>query len=415
MNLRWMVAALMVACGMGGVADAQDSRIAVESLAKRLNGHRKLVAHGCGKCQSSGTVNAPKLDGSGYKTKPASCPDCDGTGLILVEEMVNKVREYFWKPALYLPKLWPGNTGYGKEEYAKFPRVAAHRLDKAFAAGWIVDDSAIEKVGEYEEVDGVGHIAVKIRGGAPPSTLHFYKLEEGWKIVPETEASLALRGVRPANGNGRPAGAAGRSRVGGGVDAGERPAAETGRLAPHHDRTATVDGPGSWRIENGVLIGSDSRMDGNGTRIRFGDPEWSRYVMTARVMSRQPPRSAVGNGFVFHMHVGPRWDGHIAANYGYQGNRVARLHRYTGNQRVMLGPDGSGSVVHGDWYDARIIVDGESVEYQIGGVTVHKHGAVGRRKGQFGFGCNGAEFHIKDIRIVGPDGAVLWEGLPKLP
>jgi hypothetical protein len=407
MNRRWMVAALMVACGMGGVAGAQDSRTAVESLAKRLNGHRKLVAHGCGKCQSSGTVNAPKLDGSGYKTKPAPCPDCDGKGLILVEEMVNKVQGYFWKPALYLPKLWPGNTGYGKEEYAKFPRVAAHRLNQAFGAGWIVDDSAIEKVGEYEEVDGVGHIAVKIRGGAPPSTLHFYKFDEGWKIVPEAEASLALRTARPANGGGR--------RRGEGRDVGgqERPVSDVQRSDRFPNRTAAVRGPGRWRIENGELIGVDNPAIG-ATKIRFGNPEWSRYVVTARAKAVRPGRARAVNGFIFDVHVAPNWDEYIAANFGFQGNRRAELSHWVGTRRALI-DTAPGSVKQGEWQDVRIVVDGESIELQVDGETVYKCAAVGRRRGQFGFTSSGCEFHIKDIRIVGLDGTVLWEGLPQLP
>jgi hypothetical protein len=429
-----MKAIMLAACGVlvGAAAVGQDTRSAVRAVAVKCLDARRAVAHDCSKCQGSGTVHQEVTDQKGFRTIEVTCPDCKGPGLNFNRKKADEVKACFWQHSRYPAQLWGAGTsgrGTGRD---KRPPAAGRVIALAENAGWLTDTTNVDKVGEINETDGVLWTEVTLQiGDSTPGSFHYVKFPEGWKIVAPDEIQTAVaaalgrpganRAARePSPRGGRPGGApvvGGRGANGGaGGQEGERPAAATAPRRGGVSRLAEVNGPGRWRVENGVLIGFDDKQDFQGTAIRFGDPRWTKYVMTLNAMSRIPKGSTWGNGFAVHLHCGANWGDCVGANYGYMGNAYATLSGGAplGAQRPILRQH-KRSVAFDQWYALRLVVDGPQVEFLVNGKSVYKHPAVGKSAGLVGFACNVAEFHAKDIRIEGFDGAVLWEGVPTLP
>jgi hypothetical protein len=413
MDGRRIAAALVVALGVAGSAAAQDPRVTVESMTKRLLQHRRLVADGCDNCGASGIVNQKILDERGLRTKPVACPDCEGSGLHLEESMIAKVREAYWKPTLHPPMVWPGRSGYGKEQYRKYPKEAAYRLGLAFAAGWIVDDSAIEKVGEYELVDGVGHIEVKIRGDAPPRSLQWFQFKDGWKLVPEADAEAALTAARLVSYVAPGGKGAATPRAAGSADKGERTVADNQRpvtkpgTAP---RCRVNRQHGNWRQDGEVLILDAREKPGY---VHFAD-QLIDYDLTYRFKIEEASRPTFEFRTLLHLEGADSMTRVVFERGekvgGLAGAFAEAIPARAGETAAIRGATARLKLEVGREYAVRIAVRGAKVKVEIDGVQYLVFESKERFRGSVGFSAGAVRAAISDLRVAEPSGTVKSEG-----
>jgi RNA polymerase sigma factor (sigma-70 family) len=389
---------------------SSEQRWALRAFVVGCLNARRAVAHNCSMCEASGKIHRAVTGTRGSRSIEVTCSTCYGAGLIFVQTKADEVKACFWRGSRYPAALWGrGSSGRGVG-HDRRPPAASRVIALAENAGWLTDTTNVDKIGEINETEGVlwGEATLQ-SGDSTPGSFHCVRFPEGWKIVAPDEIDDAVNAAL-----GRPSAkrAAQDLLARSGVPIEAATAPRRGGVA----RLAEVDGPGRWRVENGVLIGFDAEQDFRSTAIRFGDPRWTKYVMTLNAMSRIPKGSQLGNGFAVHLHCGANWGDCVGANYGYMGNAYATLSGSAplGARHPILRQQ-KRSVTFDQWYALRLVVDGPQVELLVNGQSVYKHPAVGKSAGLVGFACNVAEFHAKDIRIEGFDAAVLWEGPPELP
>jgi hypothetical protein len=181
--------------------------------------------------------------------------------------------------------------------------------------------------------------------------------------------------------------------------------AEPALIPPIAERDAFVF-RGDWRIEGDELV----QASGEGpASLEFGSAEWSEYDLTVEVNSVQGNE---GNWTLIHcngannVNFYPGGNANSAHGLGIlTDGRVARADRATV----------PGSITHGTWYTVRLQVRGASVVCFLDGWEVMRNENLPHSQGRVGLGSFFTVARFRNIKIIAPDGNVLWEGLPVLP
>ena len=163
---------------------------------------------------------------------------------------------------------------------------------------------------------------------------------------------------------------------------------------------------GNWDIDGDELV-QTSRSK---SAIHFGDPGWSNYDFTFKVNS-----VSQGDGFTAETH--------------FKDNRNFVFHEFGGNSntRYNIGEVIEGrrifpnwkndNIVHDRWYEVKIQVRGKRTNAFLNGQKVFGEPSINvlHEKGQVGFSAWNSTMRIRDIKVVDPNGRLLWSGLPMLP
>ncbi|MFO0906375.1 MAG: protein kinase [Pirellulales bacterium] len=194
----------------------------------------------------------------------------------------------------------------------------------------------------------------------------------------------------------------------------ERPA------SPPVDRLATVLwGSGRWEVVDDELHHYDGA--GRGEQwLLFGDPQWQDYDFEFEVRHEGFPQGVTA---LFRspddrriQHFGFGWHDFYAALVEYR----------EGDDwfRQLVGPNGPyfqrlDEPIRADqWYRTRIRVRGDLADCEVDGRTILEvknnpfpRGRVGVRIWRLWQG----QSRFRNIKVVSPDGVVLWQGPPQLP
>jgi serine/threonine protein kinase len=185
----------------------------------------------------------------------------------------------------------------------------------------------------------------------------------------------------------------------------ELPAPKAAAVAPAgpKDRRAR-DVDGRWRVEGDELV---QEATAGYTHLSFGDVAWSDYDFTCDVK-----RTGGASELLLKYHVSPA--GSETFGLGGWGNtldfatsiRPGKPWNQRRNRTVGVQSD--------RWYTTHVRVRGTHCECSCDGRLLFSYDDPGNRKGAPGLGTNVTAARFKNIRVTGPDGQPLWEGLPDL-
>jgi hypothetical protein len=173
-----------------------------------------------------------------------------------------------------------------------------------------------------------------------------------------------------------------------------------------------IDGKGSWRIDADDLVQEDLVKEWpKGPNIAFGDENWSSYDLTLRAK-----QDGGSNGFVIMFH---NTDLRNTCSFGI-GNHYNKCHEVTTTFRGEYGRNDDkditwGSIKRDVWYDIHIEVREDRFRCFLNGERLFTCQDKRFTKGRIGLACTDCACRFRDIKVVAPDGTLLWSGLPLLP
>jgi hypothetical protein len=173
-----------------------------------------------------------------------------------------------------------------------------------------------------------------------------------------------------------------------------------------------IDGKGSWRIDADDLVQEDIVQEfPKAPNITFGDENWSSYDLTLSAK-----QDGGRNGFVIMFH---NTDLGNTCSFGI-GNQFNQIHEVARTFRGDFFRDDFENVVRGRItkgvsYDIRIEVREDRFRCFLNGQPLFKCQDKRFTKGRIGLLCTDCACRFRDIKVVAPDGTLLWSGLPVLP
>jgi serine/threonine protein kinase len=174
------------------------------------------------------------------------------------------------------------------------------------------------------------------------------------------------------------------------------------------NRKAIVSKDGKWTIEGEELVQSAGPPLATAAAVGFGDPEWTDYDFSARVM-----RIAGGYYFVLAYRV-TDMDNYYKFDIGRRGNTGINLDvKDKGLLTELL--TFPFKVEPDRWYLATVKVRGNHVQTFLDGKLIfdYRDRDSIHPKGRVALAAN-SPFRFKEIEVKAPDGKVLWSGLPEL-
>jgi serine/threonine-protein kinase len=163
---------------------------------------------------------------------------------------------------------------------------------------------------------------------------------------------------------------------------------------------AYTNGNGEWEI-----VGNEIRQTKEGDAnclLVFGDQKWTDYDIHVSA------KGAAAVGVAFRVTKDPSGDVFVA---GGANNQNHNLHQLNASWHLANAP---GKISANKWYEITIKVRGNHCDCFIDDLltlesdNLFPHGAVGLRTQRW-------PVSYKDIKVTGPDGKVLFSGLPKMP
>jgi serine/threonine protein kinase len=178
---------------------------------------------------------------------------------------------------------------------------------------------------------------------------------------------------------------------------------------PAIDRSSYTEISGQWRVKGEELVQTDAARWYN--ELFFGNEQWTDYDFTVDAM-----RDGGGSSFSLFFRStqpGNEFDYTIAGD----GYKTCTLQARERPQSSTL-KSHDFSLRDGTWYTARVHVRGNHIvcsiydtynatETRVFDVYDDRH-----PRGRVGLQTFGASFRFKNIRVIAPDGRVLWEGAP---
>ena len=172
---------------------------------------------------------------------------------------------------------------------------------------------------------------------------------------------------------------------------------------------APLNRRGNWRIDNGELVVISTEQQ---SVINFGDLNWTDYDFSYKTR-RTEGISILGGKF--HQSAAGLWGNfslgvfatHNGWRMGFQDPEQPQSLR-RGIQKGQL------PVVTDRWYDVQIKCRGTSFSASVDGkelVDNSRH--FNATKGAVGLWASGpGQACFKDVKVMAPDGSLLWDGLP---
>jgi hypothetical protein len=172
---------------------------------------------------------------------------------------------------------------------------------------------------------------------------------------------------------------------------------------------------GTWRVEGSHLVQADSAKDQMST-VLFGDPDWTNYDFTVDLLCDQ------GKGAANLFFRGTK-QGESAIVFVIPAAAKACSVEFWGGSSDADGPEVENAdrfkFVLRKWYTVRIRVRGDrcvcSVLAGDEGVISLNFKDGGHPRGMVGLSTWESSYRFKNMKVIAPDGKVLFEGLPVLP
>lgn len=163
-----------------------------------------------------------------------------------------------------------------------------------------------------------------------------------------------------------------------------------------------------WSVDRGVL--SQNRLMSD-VKLLFGNPGWSDYEFTLEA------RKDYGyEGFLILFRALDE-ENFYWFNLGGWGNSQHALEKEVAGNRAVIAPPVKGEVPEHQWVPVRISISGSRFECYLGGQLVYSHTDTLNPlpKGAVGLGSWSTAVSYRNVKVTGPDGKILYEGLPALP
>jgi serine/threonine protein kinase len=167
-------------------------------------------------------------------------------------------------------------------------------------------------------------------------------------------------------------------------------------------RTAQV-ASGKWRVEGNELIKTDANEPGE---IRFGDPSWSRYDLTFKVIGIEGLAA-----FNTKFHYKSSRD-QCLLEIGDDRVKNITYFYYLHKEKASELLDRRYPIELGRAYDVRLIVRGPVVTTYLDGKEWFDNVDVPLTEGRIGFATAGTSARYREIAITSPEGKPLWIGPP---
>jgi hypothetical protein len=170
-------------------------------------------------------------------------------------------------------------------------------------------------------------------------------------------------------------------------------------------RRRCADTPvGRWKIDENELAQEEKA---GGALLRFGERAWTDYDFHVEAQ----PREGDGEfGLVFR-----NTDTNLfVMTFGGWKNTKHGLLYWRGDHWEILG-EKAGSIILGRWYAVRLEVRGRTCKVYLNGELVGEYGISDHPAGRVGLRTWDTSARFRNIRVVDPQGKVLFEGLPPLP
>ncbi|HEY7091035.1 MAG TPA: hypothetical protein VH518_23260, partial [Tepidisphaeraceae bacterium] len=163
---------------------------------------------------------------------------------------------------------------------------------------------------------------------------------------------------------------------------------------------------GDWKADGGQLV--QTRPMKQWAIVVFGDPGWSSYDFS--FSTKGEGAQAVAGAF----HWGGLTDHYQLVLSGDPKQGSALNFMADGKRDVHPGMTRKGQAVRDRWYDVRIEVRGSDFRCFVDGTLLFTDHHQAFAKGRVGLAATGAA-RFRDIKVVSPDGKMLWDGLPQPP
>jgi hypothetical protein len=164
-------------------------------------------------------------------------------------------------------------------------------------------------------------------------------------------------------------------------------------------------GSGKWRRDGQELV--QENLDGD-ARLFFGSRNWTDYTFEVEAQ-----KTGGAEGFVVLFRAAnPRNLYRFTA--GGQANRRHAVECEVDDRPSAVGEPAAGSVEAGRWYRLRVEARGQQVRCSVDGRVVLECRNERYPRGQVGLGSSATAVRYRNLRVTGPDGNVLFEGLPAL-
>jgi Flp pilus assembly protein TadD len=164
-------------------------------------------------------------------------------------------------------------------------------------------------------------------------------------------------------------------------------------------------GCGNWKANGGEIIQSLQGKDHG--RLWFGDLTWTDYDIQLEAM-----RVAGTEGFGFAIRAISPQD-YTYANFGGWGNRFAGGGSVLEGQVRMLPGYRALTIEAGRWYRVEVKVRGNLFRMFLDAKEVFA-GPVDHPRGGIALGTWDTANRFRNIKVIAPDGRVLFEGVPRI-
>jgi len=172
-------------------------------------------------------------------------------------------------------------------------------------------------------------------------------------------------------------------------------------------RLATINGNTKWRIEGDQLVQTNPTGRGE---ILFGDLEWTDYDVFV-----EGKRSGGKEGFLVFFRTRDRIRNSPFFGLGVYGNKFHESRHNVNGQWSRNLPPLPASIDDEQWQFVRVEVRGDRFRCFLNDKLWFNDKDNRFPKGQIGLGVWDTPVRFRNIRVLSPNGAVLWEGLPELP
>ncbi len=178
------------------------------------------------------------------------------------------------------------------------------------------------------------------------------------------------------------------------------------------NRIAALNGGGKWRIERDELVQSDPERL---TNCVFGDKDWTDYTFSTEVKVEKC-FDCVSLNFRQGRGDGPN-DGLYFSSAFLAGGDRGGIARWINKQfRVLSNRRARNAwLTVGTWHTMSIVVRGSHFDAYLDGKLTSSEHDDARSKGIVGFRVSKTVCRFRNIKVIAPDGSVLWKGLPELP
>ncbi len=175
------------------------------------------------------------------------------------------------------------------------------------------------------------------------------------------------------------------------------------------NRSFEHNAAGLWSVQDGRVV---QRGMGVNTRLPFGDAGWTDYEYTLEAR-----KTGGHEGFLILFRVAGENDFYWA-NLGGWGNQRHGLERgRTGEQRWHgVGKHIDGAIDTGRWYRIKVRCEGRHIQVWLDGQSIldFADNELAQLRGRVGVGTWATQAEFRNMKVIGLDGKVLYEGLPDL-